>query len=103
MSSKSGGESEKRRISKERSKKIFAFASAFARCEWTFKVNSHRVSAGIEGAFDGAGSKTVIPRKVIGKFSIRLVPDMLPSEVEKLVKTHLEKIHKDRDSPNTLK
>ena len=29
---------------------------------------------GIEGAFDGQGSKTVIPRKVVGKFSIRIVP-----------------------------
>lgn len=26
---------------------------------------------GIEGAFDGAGSKTVIPRRVVGKFSLR--------------------------------
>ena len=26
---------------------------------------------GIQGAFDGTGAKTVIPRKVIGKFSIR--------------------------------
>ena len=68
-----------------------------------FEINFCCVSAGIEGAFDGAGAKTVIPRKVIGKFSIRLVPDMLPSEVEKLVKTHLEKIHKDRGSPNSLK
>ena len=34
------------------------------------------------GAFDGAGAKTVIPRKVIGKFSIRLVPDQLPDVVE---------------------
>ena len=31
---------------------------------------------GIEGAFHESGSKTVIPRKVIGKFSIRLVPNM---------------------------
>ena len=33
---------------------------------------------GVQGAFDGAGAKTVIPRKVIGKFSIRLVPDQDP-------------------------
>ncbi|PHH76690.1 hypothetical protein CDD80_1328 [Ophiocordyceps camponoti-rufipedis] len=31
---------------------------------------------GIEGAFSGAGGKTVIPAKVVGKFSIRTVPDM---------------------------
>eukprot|EP00493_Phyllostaurus_siculus_P008891 UN09000 len=30
---------------------------------------------GIEGAFDAAGAKTVIPKKVIGKFSVRIVPD----------------------------
>lgn len=40
---------------------------------------------GIEGAFSGSGAKTVIPRKVIGKFSIRLVPDMDPKDVEKQV------------------
>ena len=28
---------------------------------------------GIEGAFSGPGGKTVIPAKVTGKFSIRLV------------------------------
>uniref|UniRef100_A0ABI7X4S2 Peptidase M20 dimerisation domain-containing protein n=1 Tax=Felis catus TaxID=9685 RepID=A0ABI7X4S2_FELCA len=36
---------------------------------------------GIEGAFSGSGSKTVIPRKVVGKFSIRLVPNMTPEVV----------------------
>lgn len=40
---------------------------------------------GIEGAFSEAGAKTVIPRKVSGKFSIRLVPDMDPDVVEKQV------------------
>ena len=40
---------------------------------------------GIEGAFSGSGAKTVIPRKVNGKFSIRLVPNMDPDVVEKLV------------------
>lgn len=41
---------------------------------------------GIEGAFSASGAKTVIPRKVIGKFSIRLVPDMDPKVVEEQVK-----------------
>lgn len=40
---------------------------------------------GIEGAFSDVGAKTVIPRKVTGKFSIRLVPDMDPKVVEKQV------------------
>jgi nonspecific dipeptidase len=58
---------------------------------------------GIQGAFDGAGSKTVIPRKVIGKFSIRLVPDMDPKVVEKQVISYLEEVHKKRNSPNSVK
>lgn len=58
---------------------------------------------GIEGAFSGAGGKTVIPRKVIGKFSIRLVPDMLPDEVCRLVTEHVEKFHKKSGSPNPVK
>ena len=58
---------------------------------------------GIEGAFSGAGAKTVIPRKVIGKFSIRLVPDMQPDTVEKLVREHVKKVHEARGSPNEIK
>ncbi|XP_013414332.1 cytosolic non-specific dipeptidase [Lingula anatina] len=57
---------------------------------------------GIEGAFSDGGAKTVIPRKVIGKFSIRLVPNQEPKAIEKLVVAHLEKIHKERGSPNKL-
>lgn len=45
---------------------------------------------GIEGAFSEAGAKTVIPRKVIGKFSIRLVPDMDPKVVEKQVRIKIK-------------
>lgn len=41
---------------------------------------------GIEGAFDEPGTKTVIPGRVIGKFSIRLVPHMNTSVVEKQVR-----------------
>lgn len=40
---------------------------------------------GVEGAFDKPGAKTVIPGRVIGKFSIRLVPHMNTSVVEKQV------------------
>ena len=40
---------------------------------------------GIEGGFAAAGAKTVIPAKVIGKFSIRTVPNMESGEVNKLV------------------
>uniref|UniRef100_A0AAX7VIB9 Peptidase M20 dimerisation domain-containing protein n=1 Tax=Astatotilapia calliptera TaxID=8154 RepID=A0AAX7VIB9_ASTCA len=58
---------------------------------------------GIEGAFSEAGAKTVIPRKVIGKFSIRLVPDMDPRDVEKQVVDHLQKKFAELGSPNKLK
>ena len=58
---------------------------------------------GVEGAFDAPGAKTVIPRKVIGKFSIRLVPDQTPEQIEKQVRDHIDKEHKKRGSPNTVK
>lgn len=45
---------------------------------------------GIEGAFYAPGAKTVIPAKVVGKFSIRLVPDMMPEQVSALVKAFVE-------------
>jgi len=58
---------------------------------------------GVEGAFDGTGQKTVIPKKVIGKFSIRIVPDQEPEVMEKLVVDYLESRFKLRNSPNKLK
>lgn len=45
---------------------------------------------GIEGAFHGPGAKTVIPSKVIGKFSLRLVPEQKPGQIERVVKQHIE-------------
>ncbi|KAM8966932.1 beta-Ala-His dipeptidase-like [Pelodytes ibericus] len=57
---------------------------------------------GIEGAFSGSGTKTVIPAKVIGKFSIRQVPNMNPSVVEKQVKDYLERKFSLRKSPNKM-
>ncbi|XP_049606552.1 cytosolic non-specific dipeptidase [Syngnathus scovelli] len=58
---------------------------------------------GIEGAFSDTGAKTVIPRKVNGKFSIRLVPDMDPKVVEKKVTDYLQKKFAELESPNKLK
>lgn len=40
---------------------------------------------GVEGAFDKPGAKTVIPGRVTGKFSIRLVPHMNLPVVERQV------------------
>uniref|UniRef100_A0A8C8TWU5 Carnosine dipeptidase 1 n=2 Tax=Peromyscus maniculatus bairdii TaxID=230844 RepID=A0A8C8TWU5_PERMB len=57
---------------------------------------------GIEGAFDEPGIKTVIPGRVIGKFSIRLVPHMNLSVVENQVKQHLEAVFSKRNSSNKM-
>ena len=45
---------------------------------------------GIEGAFSDPGAKTVLPRRVSGKFSIRQVPNMTSSRTEELVTSYLE-------------
>ncbi|XP_031444899.1 beta-Ala-His dipeptidase isoform X1 [Phasianus colchicus] len=58
---------------------------------------------GIEGAFHEPGIKTVIPAKVIGKFSIRQVPNMDLSDVKQQVVNHLENVFAKRNSPNKLK
>lgn len=45
---------------------------------------------GVEGAFSATGAKTVIPAKVVGKFSIRTVPNMEIDDVDKLVYKFLD-------------
>ncbi|XP_055538804.1 cytosolic non-specific dipeptidase [Wyeomyia smithii] len=55
---------------------------------------------GVEGAFYEPGQKTVIPKKVIGKFSIRIVPNQTPDLVEKYVAEYLTSKWEERDSPN---
>ncbi|KAK0408476.1 hypothetical protein QR680_003982 [Steinernema hermaphroditum] len=49
------------------------------------------------------GAKTVIPAKVVGKFSIRIVPNMKPNEVDDAVVAHLNKLWSQRGSPNRFK
>ncbi|NWV36429.1 CNDP1 dipeptidase, partial [Grantiella picta] len=58
---------------------------------------------GIEGAFHEPGIKTVIPAKVIGKFSIHQVPHMDLLVVKQQVVEHLEGVFSKRNSPNKLK
>ncbi|KAG5887433.1 hypothetical protein JTB14_024632 [Gonioctena quinquepunctata] len=58
---------------------------------------------GIEGAFSESGQKTVIPKKVIGKFSIRIVPNQKPEQIEKYVVEYVQKKWKERGSPNKMK
>ncbi|KAM0753133.1 CNDP dipeptidase [Meredithblackwellia eburnea MCA 4105] len=57
---------------------------------------------GIEGAFSAAGAKTVIPAAVHGKFSIRLVPDLTPSDVNELVQKYLKEEFAKLGSKNTF-
>ncbi|CAL7935327.1 unnamed protein product [Xylocopa violacea] len=57
---------------------------------------------GIEGAFSEPGAKTVIPGRVIGKFSIRTVPSMTVEDtLEKVIK-YVNKKWAERGSPNTM-
>jgi len=58
---------------------------------------------GVEGSFDGEGCKTVIPKKVTGKFSIRIVPHQTPDSIKHLVRNYCEKVHRESGSPNKLK
>ncbi|MFX0185321.1 MAG: M20/M25/M40 family metallo-hydrolase [Candidatus Hodarchaeota archaeon] len=58
---------------------------------------------GIQGAFSESGSKTVVPSRVIGKVSMRLVPDQESTEIEELFRNYVKKEFEKTDSPNKLK
>jgi Cys-Gly metallodipeptidase DUG1 len=58
---------------------------------------------GIEGAFSGPGAKTVIPAKVIGKFSIRTVPNMDIEKTNEAVARYIQDVFSKFGSKNTLK
>lgn len=58
---------------------------------------------GIEGAFDEPGAKTVIPKKIVGKFSIRTVPNMTVEKTNQLVIQYLNQVFAKRNSPNKLR
>ena len=47
---------------------------------------------GMPGGFIGAGAKTVIPAKALAKVSMRLVPDMTPTETFAQLKSYVESI-----------
>ncbi|VUZ51480.1 unnamed protein product, partial [Hymenolepis diminuta] len=57
---------------------------------------------GIEKSFDKIGSPTLIPKSVIGKFSIRLVPDQEPNIIIRQIVEYLQKVHLRRCSLNRL-
>ncbi|KAI1207173.1 Cys-Gly metallodipeptidase dug1 [Annulohypoxylon truncatum] len=58
---------------------------------------------GIEGAFSAPGAKTVIPAKVIGKFSIRTVPNMEIEQTNEHVYKYVKEVFAKLGSKNTLK
>ena len=58
---------------------------------------------GIEGAYADQGGKTVIPRQVIGKFSLRIVPSQTPEQIEKCVTDYIMKLHAESGSANEIK
>ncbi|CAH8845701.1 unnamed protein product [Trichobilharzia szidati] len=57
---------------------------------------------GIEHSFDKPGAPTLIPRKVMGKFSIRIVPDQPPKLIASKVSNYLRTVHQLRGSSNRL-
>ncbi|KAG0240273.1 hypothetical protein B0O80DRAFT_499953 [Mortierella sp. GBAus27b] len=57
---------------------------------------------GIEGAFSAPGAKTVIPAKVIGKFSIRSVPNMVPEKIDACVTKYITEEFAKLGSKNKL-
>jgi len=57
---------------------------------------------GIEHAFSGEGTKTVIPGKVTGKFSIRIVPNMDPRKVGEVVCAYIHEQFSTLNSPNEI-
>ncbi|SCU95501.1 LADA_0G15962g1_1 [Lachancea dasiensis] len=58
---------------------------------------------GVEGAFSTQGAKTVIPSRVVGKFSIRTVPNIESAKLDKLVIDHCNEVFKSLGSPNSMK
>ena len=45
----------------------------------------------------------MIPGKVTGKFSIRLVPDMKPEDVERVTLEYINNLHAESGSPNKMR
>ncbi|KAH6937090.1 hypothetical protein HPB50_025526 [Hyalomma asiaticum] len=58
---------------------------------------------GIEGAHWSSGEKTVIPCRVVGKFSVCTVPNQTCQKVFDCVTRHLERQFVKRNSPNKFK
>ncbi len=57
---------------------------------------------GIQGAFSGSGSKTVVPASVTGKVSMRLVPNQDPKTISEIFIAYVNKIVKNMNTPNSI-
>jgi len=57
---------------------------------------------GISGAYSGTGSVTVIPAKVTGRFSVRLVPPQTPDTVNPLITAYIKEEFKKLNTKNKL-
>ncbi|KAI1806776.1 hypothetical protein F4811DRAFT_509163 [Daldinia bambusicola] len=79
---------------------IFEDTKSTLMARWRFPSLSIH---GVEGAFSAPGAKTVIPAKVTGKFSIRIVPNMEIDKVNEIVAKHVRDTFATFGSKNTLK
>jgi len=50
---------------------------------------------GLTGGYQGPGGKSIIPARVVAKINIRLVPDQVPREIERLVRAHIARLTPD--------
>ncbi len=57
---------------------------------------------GIQGAFSGSGSKTVVPASVTGKVSMRLVPNQDPKTISEIFIAYVNKIVENMNTPNSI-
>jgi len=59
--------------------------------------------SGVEGAYYEPGGKTVIPAKVLGKVTMRIVPDMTPERTIEVVTAHVTKVVEQLGTQNDIK
>ncbi|KAF5292126.1 hypothetical protein FQA39_LY14081 [Lamprigera yunnana] len=58
---------------------------------------------GVQGVAGELGAQTIIPGKVVGKFSIRIVPNQKVDAIKEIVIKYLNQKWKERRSPNQIK
>ncbi|OQR72386.1 cytosolic non-specific dipeptidase-like [Tropilaelaps mercedesae] len=78
---------------------VYETKDEFLKARWRYPSLSIH---GIEGAHFGTGTKSIIPKRVVGKFSIRVVPNQNLQKICTLVRDYISKLWKRRQSPNRL-